>query len=520
MQETLFINQLFTDIKKKIKPHWITAFISGMVIGFITYGYFMANNFLVYDSMWNIYSDQNMIMLGRQFLQFACGISSYYDLSWTNGLLSIIYLSITSILVIEGLNIKSHINSALTAGILVAFPNVIATFCLTFTVDGYMLATLLAAAAFLITYRKKWGFLPGIVLMGISLGIYQAYLAFVIVLCIIRLLLDILEKNTFRDIFTKAVRFVLMGAGSYAFYVLTLNLMLKLQSIELSAYQGMDKLQNFSFSDLPAGFQAAWNNFYHFARWGNVLTTTTPMTISYLALALLGVLCYVYFFVKAKCHKKPWCIPVTLVLLAVLPFGTTVCSIISPDVFHNALLHCAWSVYFIFVLALSERLAPTEHILYNRLKSGAVVAVTLFTAILIFQFTVVANIAAFNLNERYEKSYSLCLRILDRLEQTPGYEHGMPVSILGGEPAAPTYPSTDITANDLSGYCSANGDYVVNGTEKFASFMSHYMQVTLTTIDYADELKLCETVEYQNAPAFPDEGCITLIDGIWVVKLN
>ena len=125
MQEKSFMNQIYSNIKAKIRPYWVTAFVSCMVIGLLTYGYLMSNHFLTHDSMWNLYSDQNMITSGRQFLQFACGISSYYDLPWFNGLLAIFYLAITSVLVVEGLGIRSHINAALSAGIIVTFPSVI-----------------------------------------------------------------------------------------------------------------------------------------------------------------------------------------------------------------------------------------------------------------------------------------------------------------------------------------------------------------------------------------------------------
>jgi len=517
MQDTLFVNQLFINIKKRIKPHWITAFVSGMIIGLLTYGYFMSNHFLTYDSMWNLYSDQNMINLGRQFLQYACGIGSYYDLPWLNGLLAIIYLSVTSVLVVEGLGIRSHINVVLTSGVLLTFPSVISTFCYTFTLDGYMMAALLAAAAFLVTDRKKWGFLAGIVFLGTSLGIYQAYLSFAIILCILRLLLDILDRDNIQEIIIKAIKYMVMGIGSYLFYQVTLNLMLKLQHVELSGYQGIDSIQKFSFSTLPQGFSAAFMNFLNFARWSNVLTTTDAMKIAFIALMLLGVAAYLYFFIINKRYKCLFHILLTIILVAAIPFGATAVNIISPDLFYHILLRYAWSLFFVFVLALSERFAITENKRLNRIKYSAVAAISIFSIILVFQFSLMANIVGFNMHERYEKTYALCVRILDRLEQTPGYEHGMPVAILGG---GPDFPSTDITANDLVGYFGTSGDYFVNSTQKCAEFMSHYMNVTLETIEYSEELKLWDTEEYQNCPKFPNEGCIIQINGVWVVKLN
>jgi len=516
-RENLIVNRLFIDMKDRIKPQWMTAFVSGMIIGLLTYGYFMSNHFLTYDSMWNQYSDQNMITSGRQFLQFACGISSCYDLPWLNGLLAVFYLAITSVFVIEGLGIKSHINSALTAGIIVTFPSVISTFGYTFTVDGYMLAALLAAVAFWIADRKKWGFLFGAVLLGVSLGIYQSFLSFAIILCVLKLLLDVLDQGKTKDIVGKGFRFVGMGIGSYAFYLVSLNIMLKLQNKQLSGYQGSDKVQSFSVSALPEGLKAAFDNFINFARWSNVLTTTGAMKCAFVVLALAGVGIYGYLFVVRKCYKNIWNIIIALGCAAVIPFGATVVSIISPETFYHLILRSCWCLFFVFVLALSERITLSKAEVLNRIKKVAVIVVTLFSVVLIFEFSKMANIAGFNQNERYEKTYSLCVRIADRLEQTEGYEHGMPVAILGG---FPDYPSTDITRDDLSGYFGVTGDYVAGSTEHIAEFMSHYMNITLNTVDLDTQNKLAETEEYKKCPKFPENDCIIQIDGIWVIKLN
>ena len=511
-QENLIINRLFTDMKSKIKSHWITAFVTGMIIGLLTYGYFMSNHFLTYDSMWNLYSDQNMITSGRQFLQYACGISSYYDLPWLNGLLAVLYLSVTSVFVIEGFGIKSHINSALTAGIIVTFPSVISTFGYTFTVDGYMLAALLAAVAFWMADKKKWGFLPGAVLLGVSLGIYQSFLSFAIILCVLKLMLDALDQVKTKDNLCKGFRFVGMGIGAYAFYLVSLNLMLKIQDKQLSGYQGSDKVQEFALSGLPEGLKAAFDNFINFARWSNVLTTTEGMKCAFVVLMLAGIGIYGYLFIVRKCYKNMIYILITAGCAAVIPFGATVVSIISPETFYHLILRSCWCLFFVFVLALSERITLAKSEVLNRMKKAAVILVTLFSVILIFEFSKMANIAGFNQNERYEKSYSLCVRIADRLEQTEGYKHGMPVAILGG---IPDYSSTDITADDLSGYFGVNGDYVIGSTEHIAEFMSHYMNITLNTVDLQTQERLAATEEFRKCPKFPENDCIIQIDGVW-----
>ncbi len=237
------------NILNKIKPQWKAAFISALIIGLLTHMYVMTNNLMTPDGTWNIYSDQDMIYLGRQFLTYACGISSYYNLPWLNGLLAIIYIALASIVVVEAFDVNSVVLSVLIGGLMVTFPTVASTFCYIFTIDGYMLAMLLAALAVLLTDRYKKGWIPGIILMGVSLGIYQAYYSFAILMCILALLLQVLRNTDTKSILIKAGKYCGMGVGGYAFYVVTLKAMLAIKHIEVTGYRGGDGSQGW-FPDL------------------------------------------------------------------------------------------------------------------------------------------------------------------------------------------------------------------------------------------------------------------------------
>ncbi len=520
MGEHRVTDDIWNKIKQNCKPQWITAFAACFVIGLLTYGFFMANRFLTYDSLWNIHWNQDMITSGRQFLTYACSISSDYDLPWLNGVLAIFYLAVTSVLLVEIFEIRGHIAAALAAGLLVTFPSVTSTFCYSYTVDGYMLAVLLITLAFYLTQRQKRGFLPGAVLVGISLGIYQAYLSYLMILCILTLLLLILKEQNVKALAIRIGKYAVMGAGGYAFYLISLKLMLAVKGVSLSGYQGVDQLNSFSFSELPAGLQSAWKSFEQFARYENVLTTTSAMTFAFVALALLGVGMYAYLFLREKTRKR-WLMVISAVVLVIaIPFCATVINVISPQTHHHLLMRNAWSLFFIFVVVLMERCAGYATSREQKVKGALSLAVMLCSALLILEFGKMANIAGFNMQERYEKNYGLALRIVEQLEETPGYEHGMKVAILGGEPDESIFPSTDITGEDLVGYFGVAGDYSLNSTEKFATFMSHFLNVTITTIEYEEELELAGSPEFQEMEKFPYEGCIRRIGDVWVVKLN
>lgn len=520
MQETFILERTIDDVRAKIKPQWRWAFLSCFVGGILTFGYFMTNHFLTSDSLWNLVSDQDMIVLGRQFLTYACSISTDYDLPWVNGLLAIFFMSVTSVLVVEGLGIKSKYLSALAGVVLVTFPSMTSTFCYTFTIDGYMLAVLLAATAFFLTDRKRWGFIPGVTLLGFSLGIYQAYFSVTIVLCILKLLLDILEGEKLKKIFSKVWRYVIMGIGSYVFYYLSLQIMLKIKQANLSDYQGVNNLKTFSLADIHQGIIGAYKTFFSFLRAPGALATTNVMRVAVLLLILLGALIYLWKFVAEKYENKILRLILIFGLLLVMPVGATIVCVMAPTLYFHLLMRTPWALFFVFVLVLIEKMPKVTKELWKKWQKTFATMVCLATAMMVLQFSIAANVVAFNMEEKYEKTYGLSLRILDRLEQMPDYKTGDKVAFVGGGVDQSIYPYTDSTSTYLKGYMGAEGTIVANDTDKFASFWFHYLNVTITTATLEETLEVLDTEEYKHMENFPNESSIKKIGEIWVVKLN
>lgn len=511
-------DDLWNRIKQHIKPEWKSAFFATVIAGFLMHLYPMTHHFLTYDSLWNQFSNQDMIASGRQFLMYACGISSFFDLPWVNGVLSIFYLGITAIVITEAFELKDRFFAALGGILLVSFPAIVSTFCYAYTIDGYMLALLCSALAYLVTRKYKWGFIPGIILVGFSLGVYQAYYSFTILLCILGLLKDVLTKEKTKELLGKIPAYLGMGIGGYAFYVITLKIMLALKDAEISGYQGTDKILAFSVADIPRGLFAALKSFGSFALRSNVLTANPFMTVAFVLLILAAVGIYLSLFIRRKCYRSFLKIAMVLALCICIPFGTTMVLILSPDAFFHLLMRYPWVLFFIFVPVLCQEFFREFD--GKRIAVVTAVTVSIATGIMIFSFAVNGNIAYFNLNERYEKSYAYCIRLADRLEETEGYETGDKVAVIGGFPKAEYYPSTDITAEVLEGYFGAGGDLVVNSTDKYAAFFERFLNVTITQATYEEEAAMIENAEFLEMECFPKEGCIKEIDGIYVIKIN
>ena len=84
-----------------MKRLYKTAFLSAFLIGLLTHLAMIVHWYPNADAMTNCYFDQNMITSGRWFLQVACGISSYYNLPVVIGFLSLCYLALTVVVVVD-----------------------------------------------------------------------------------------------------------------------------------------------------------------------------------------------------------------------------------------------------------------------------------------------------------------------------------------------------------------------------------------------------------------------------------
>ncbi len=520
-----------------------------MIAGLIAHMPVMIHNYPTLDTFWNIYSDQNMITSGRQFLTFACAPTSYYNLTWVNGIVALFWLAVSAVILTELFHIEKKLPAAILGGILSTFPAVTGTFVFIYTIDGYMMAFAVACGGVLLARKTKWGFLPAILGIGFSLGVYQSYFSVAILLCIFVLLQDILRggieeaaegaesrkkedgkeeqgkkdatsKGGIKKVLLTGLRFLLMGIGGYAFYLISLKIMLAVQGAELSGYQGSDKVTGLNLSELPAGLIAALKDFASFTKGGGIFTVNMFMLVAYAFFMVLSVILFVTLFIRRKCFRSIGAVFLTILLIFAIPFAASLIKVMSPDSYFHILMRMPWAVFFVFGIALLSEFS-TER---EKRKSGFGAFIgalgTIAVASMIFHFILSANIVYFNLNERYEKTYAMALRIADRLEQTEGYKVGDPVAILGGYPNQENYPSTDITGRITKAYHLSQGDYCVNSSEKFEEFMKHYLNVTIKSAPFEEQLRIGGTEEFLEMPCFPDVESIQLIDGIWVIKLN
>lgn len=504
------VNKMNKYISRQQKTAAISAFLLGLLIHLPV----MLSDIPNHDGLDSLYFDQNMITSGRWFLTIACGFSSYFTVPWMIGLLGLVFLGLTAAVTVELLEIRSQAVAALCGGILVAFPALASTFAYVFTLDGYMMAMLLAALAVLLTKKYQWGFLLGAQCLAFSMGIYQAYLPFAVLLCLYQVVLLAVKKE--EKAVVKTGKYLGMGVLGALLYYGILKVLLLIQGKELASYQGIDSMHSIAGGGILNTVKTIYRDFLGFTFKGNVLFQNVFSLAA--LLALLAVTGYALFslLLCQKWYKSLWLYVLVLGLVILIPPATSCILLVSPEVTYHLLMRYQWVVFLLCMLGLSDRF-----LYQSKPERGASCLAQWIllsaAAVLLFCYALTDNIAYANLEKRYEKTYAYCLRLLDRIEQTEGYYPGIPIAMIGvvGDEQ---YPETDLTGEVTSNMTGLSGDGLLYTGNNYEAFIKHYLGATLNVLDAEVMGEIYYTPEYMEMETFPGASSTKVVDGVLYVK--
>ena len=498
---------LFTTERKKI-------FLYVFIIGLIVHIPAMVSDIPNHDGLSSMYFDQNMITSGRWFLTIACGFSSYFTLPWIIGLIGVFFVSLSAVVLLEILE-ADMTTAVLSGGILITFPALASTFAYVYTLDGYMMGLFLAVLAVYLTKKYARGFIPGGLCLAFSMGIYQSYLPFAIILSTYLVILLCIEEEEFKELVGKALRYAYMGLMGILEYYVILRLLLALQGKQLAGYQGIDSLDAAGGlqGNVPDMVRRLYADFATFVIRGKILFGNPYSATAFVLLILAFAAIFLKVMNDRGVFKRPFNIISILVLALFLPIGTNVILLISPDVNYHLLMRYQYALYPILIFAFVRKYSEGSHGLWRYVREGAVFAV----AVMLFVNGINDNIGYSNLNKRYEKTYGYCLRLLDRIEQADGYYPGVPIAIVGVVGYVP-YPETDITGSVTQTMTGLSGDQLLYTAANYQEFMKNYLGATLNFLTPEEMADIYYSEEYIAMESFPGKSSVKMIDGVLCVK--
>jgi len=482
------------------------SFFAAILFGLVTHMRVFVHDIPNHDGMSGIHFDQNMITSGRWFLRVACGISSDYTLPWLIGILSILYLAITAVLLQRFFKVEGVLTAVLIATLLVVYPTLTSNFAYMFTADGYMLALLLAVLGVWLVEKGKYGYLFGAVALGFSMGIYQAYLSFAMVLALYAVcrvwFLETNQKIKSQTTF----RYIVMGGLGAAIYYGMLQILLLVQKTSLSGYQGIGEANTKSFVEIVVNL---YKDFVVHTLKGNILMQKGLLTICICVLVLLADAILIRAIWKSGNLKNVWTYACACVAALVTPICFNAILLISPDVKYHSLMRYQWVLIPMIALVILDKHTKTLTLKKQVIFSWVGI---LLATIISYQYVVICNIGYFNLEKKYEKTYAYCLRLLEQMEETEGYYHGMPVAMIGvvGDHYL---PSTDDTVGVTDSLIGINGDYLFYTADNYKAFMEYYFGVKIEVVPLEDMPEINLSKEYNALNSFPEANSMKVVDG-------
>lgn len=496
-------------IKKHCKTEWKIAFLGTFLLGVLVHMPIMLRDIPNHDGLASMYFDQNMITSGRWFLTVACGLSSYYTLPWLIGLLAMVYLGITSVLLTEYLEVRQTWAILAISGLLVVFPSLTSTFAYVFTMDGYMLAVLLAVLAVLLVKKYRRGFLPGALCLALSLGIYQAYLPFAVLLSLYGIFMIAATEDSMKEKGKKVLNYLWMGILGVIGYYVILQILLWIEGKQLASYQGINGMTSAPTAGIMDTILQMYRDFLAFTLKGNVFMNNL---FAWGAMILLGIgvlVVLILFCRQKKWWKSVWFFVIIAVTIVSLPLCMNLILLISPEVTYHLLMRYQWVLLPVCMVAAVSR--------HSEKLPWAAWLGLVGSVILIFNYVVMDQIAYSNLEKKYEKTYAYCVRLLDRIEQTEGYYQGIPIAMIGvvGEES---YPVTDLTEEVTSGMIGIGGDSLLYTGANYQTFIRNYLGATLNILPPEAMEEMYYNEVYREMESFPGKDSIKIIDGIMYIK--
>lgn len=505
--------QVFHTWKEKITKQDIYTFITAVIVGLLTHMRVFISDIPNHDGMSSLYFDQNMITSGRWFLRVACGISSDYTLPWIIGILCVLYLAVTAVLLQRFFRVKYTFTALLLAAVLVTYPTLASNFAYIFTADGYMLALLLAVLAVLLVEGSRLGFLWGAIALGFSMGIYQAYVSFAMILAVYAVCRAWFFEKDFKQKWSITWRYIAMGGAGASIYYGMLQILLFVQNTALSGYQGIGSGNEMG---LIERIVQIYKDFVVHTLKGNIMMQKGFLMVAAVVLFAVAAVVLAKALYTAGSLKSIWTYLCGLAAVVLLPICFNAILIISPDVTYHSLMRYQWVLLPMIALVILDRHGRA---FFGCLKGQAIISwLGVVTAVVIaFQYALICNIGYFNLEKKFEKTYSYCLRMLEQMEETEGYYHGMPVAMIGvvGDHYL---PSTDLTTGVTDSLIGVNGDYLFYSAENYQAFMKYYFGVNIQLVPIDDMVEIIRDPRYIELQVFPKPDSMKVVDDILYIR--
>ena len=527
MDYSLKLEKFITSIRQRFSERQLTALIAAMLAGLLAHGYALFNRISYHDNAACLFSLGGTYESGRWALGFIYDIqmktTKLFSVPVFNGLLSIVFIAISAMLIVELFSIKSKIWSAFIGIIMVAYPVVTSIFSFMFTAWEYFLALLLAVYAVYLLEKKRsiWRFLASAIILSVSLGLYQAFFAVTIGLFLTSMFVDVINGKitAIKEYLFCGILALCQLVTGLGIWAILRKLTQTVKGIEAVEYKGMS--DGYSVSLFPKRLVAAYQAFFGFSQEG--INATLYLRVFTALIVVVTIIQIVYAIIIAK--QKASIKYVSIIGLILLPLAMNVVYILSTSDEYQVDTLMLYGNILIFILPviMIEWLEQTGNVdgIIARFVSCTTWLQILSLAIITLGYTYMDNAAYMKGEIAVEQATAYFTELVANIKATDGFDDDMEIVFVGW----------DKLEDATNAKVDADDQLEAIKLEKFPRFTDiityggsrYFMQEHLgfgNDLLIEDDGTIAAQADVQAMPTYPDDGSIKVLDNKIIVKLG
>lgn len=507
---------------KELKQRYKAVLSGAFFWGILSNGMGLFNKYSYHDDINNLFKHQGSAAIGRWMLKILdkCENLFFGDINYSlpliNGTLAILFIALAACVIVTLLDIKNNMSCFCLAGIMVVFPVVTSLFGYLYTIHFYMFGMLLGLiGTYLVCRSYKWYLvLIGIIFIGGSIGVYQAFIPLNLSVMAIYFLLFILKPDevSFKDIVKKAS--VLIGSviGSLCLYFTVNNFFLSISGENLTDYQGISSMGKSGITEYLYRAVDAYRLFFFPSEESSYYMYPDRIRMLYmltLVVSLFIIVMWIKHYPGLTRIRSVCAYGVTLLI----PLCVNFVFVMAGESMTHALMVYAQCVPFIIIICLVQKY-PFK---VQKMKKYSAIALSTAALVLNFMYCRYDNKCYLKASYVQAEAISYFTTLVTRIKSTEGYKDEYPVLYVN--------PGN---ISDLSLEKQAHFSEIRNDPYwDLDRYVNDFAWIRFMGVwcGYAPKYSIIETkdcVEQQilDMASYPDDGSIKVIGETVVVKFQ
>ncbi len=489
----------------------------------VCHGYRFLNNLYTGDTLGSVFQDDILWQrsLGRFMQPLPMIMRGTIVAPWLLFVIAVFFFSLSFYLISELLKVENKYLLFIMCGVLSCNSTITcANAAYTPWIDIYAVSLfLITLGVWLFGLNKWWGYITGVTAFVISMGFYQAYIDVAVVLFMIILLGDILQKKEIKQVLKKSVAVIIGLLSSGMMYYIVYKTINRLHHVtEAVSYNSISDVGNYEgvsiFYLITGAYKQFFAYLFHQGTFVSTILLGKKVSDVWDMLIIISVVCVficlilILIYIDKKKNITIYGVIFQIIILLLFPLAANCIYVISKG-FEYELMIYSFLFLYVLLIFLLERIPESKNI--NKLALAVVVPF----AIIIWNSIVYSNQVYFKVEMQNEAALSYATRLVNDIENLDGYEPGVTPVLIVGFPTASENVRKVFYLSDVN----VHGNYktAFSYPASFPYYINNYLESNMVLIELS-ESDYPEGV--QNMPYYPEKGAIQILDGIVVVNIS